>query len=107
MLWVTIVPHLAKSSRFTIGTRIENKFLDLLEQTYIAYFSPIDGKIEKVNNCIQLLDLLKYILSVAWEGKDISSSQYEEVSTKLDETGRMFGGWLNNLKNPDKKNRTV
>ena len=107
MLWMNIVPHIAKNARFTIGTRIENKFLDLLEQTYVAYFSAIEGKIEKVTGCIQILDLLKYILSVAWEGKVISSGQYEEISKKLDEIGRMFGGWLNSLKNQDKKNRTV
>jgi hypothetical protein len=107
LLWMNIVPHITKNARFTIGARIENKFLDLLDLTYIAYFSGNDGKTEKVTECILILDLLKYLMSVAWEGRVVSVGQYEEISKKLNEIGRMFGGWLNSLKNPDKKNRTV
>ncbi len=105
MIWVNIVPHIAKSSRFTIGTRIEQVFLDLLEQTYIAYFSSKEQKVAKVNGCILTLDVLKFLVSVAWEGRIISNKHYKNVGAKLEEAGRMFGGWHKQLANPQKKNR--
>jgi hypothetical protein len=106
LIWIDFAPHIAKSSRFTIGQRIENKFLDLLELSYTTYFTKKDQtKIEKIAECIFLLDTLKFIISVAWEGKIVPNHKYEELSKKLDETGRMFGGWKNKLEKPEKKNR--
>ena len=106
MLWINIVPHIPKGARYTIGSRIENKFLDLLELSYIAYFTEKERKAEKIANCILVLDTLKFLISVAWEGKLISNKHCEDVALKLDEVGKMFGGWKKNLANPEKKNRT-
>jgi len=103
---MNISPHIARGSRYTIGSRIENKFLDLLELSYIAYFTSIDKKTEKVSECILVLDTLKFLISVAWEGKIISNKQCEEVALKLEEVGKMFGGWKKNIeKNSERKNR--
>jgi len=102
---MNIVPHIAKGGRYTIGARIENKFLDLLEFTYVAYFSDKEQRLEKVKGCILILDTLKFLVGVAWEGKLISNKQCEEVAAKLEEVGKMFGGWKKNLENPKKKNR--
>lgn len=107
MIWVNIVPHISKSARYTIGARIENKFLDLLEVAYVAYFTEREKKAEKISKCILILDILKFLVIIAWEGKLISGKQCEEVVVKLDEAGKMFGGWKKNLENPAKKNRTL
>ena len=69
MLWLSIVPHIPKGARYTIGSRIENKFLDLLELSYTTYFTAKEQKAEKISNCILVLDTLKFLTSVAWEGK--------------------------------------
>jgi hypothetical protein len=105
LIWVIIVPHIAKGARYTLGSRIENKFLDLLELTYIAYFTEKERKEEKITDCILVLDTLKFLVSVAWEGKLISNKQCGDVSLKLEEVGKMFGGWKKNVANPEKKNR--
>lgn len=107
LLWMAIVPHIPKGARYTIGARIENKFLDLLELSYIAYFTPKERKFEKISECILTLDTLKFLVSVAWEGKLISNKQCEDVALKLDEIGKMFGGWKKSLDNQEKKNRTL
>lgn len=107
MIWMNIVPHISKGARYTIGSRIENKFLDLLELAYSAYFTEKEKKAEKILQCILILDTLKFIISVAWEGKLISNKHCEDVALKLDEVGKMFGGWKKNLDNPEKKNRTL
>lgn len=107
LIWVSIVPHIAKGARYTIGSRIENKFLDLLELSYIAYFTEKEKKVEKISECVLVLDTLKFLISVAWEGKLISNAHCEQVSVKLEEVGKMFGGWKKNLENPEKKNRSL
>jgi hypothetical protein len=104
---MNIVPHISKGARYTIGTRIENKFLDLLDLSYIAYFTEKEKKMEKITECILVLDTLKFLVSVAWEGKLISNKHCEDVALKLEEAGKMFGGWKKNLENPEKKNRNV
>ena len=93
-----------KGARFTIGTRIEHKFIELLELLYIAYFTDKESKPEKVASCILKLDTLKFLISIAWEAKFVANAHYEQVSVKLDETGKMLGGWKKKLES-DKKNR--
>lgn len=107
MIWVNLVPHISKGARYTLGQRVENKFLDLLELSYTAYFIEKEKKLEKIMECILLLDTLKFLISVAWEGKMISNKQCEDVVLKLEEVGKMFGGWKKNLANPEKKNRDI
>jgi hypothetical protein len=107
LLWLDIVPHIAKGARYTIGSRIEHKFLDLLDLSYITYFITKEKKAQKITDCILILDTLKFIISVAWEGKLISNKQYETVALKLEEVGKMLGGWRKSLDNPEKKNRTL
>lgn len=82
-------------------------FLDLLEQTYAAYFSATEKKAERLAECVFTLDILKFLVSVAWEGKLISHKQCEALAVKLDEVGKMFGGWRKSLHNPIKKNLDV
>ncbi len=104
---MNISPHIQKGARYTIGARIENKFLDLLELGYVAYFFKKENKIEKIEECIFLLDKLKFIVSVAWDAKLISNNQFEEIGLKLEEIGRMLFGWKEKMKNPEKKNRDL
>ena len=104
---MNIAIHISKSARYTIGARIENKFLYLLELLYLAYFTEKEKKRQKLLECILVLDTLKFLVQVAWEAKLISSKQHEEVALKLDEVGKMLGGWKKSLENPEKKNRTM
>ena len=99
LIWLNIVPHIPKGSRYTIGARIENKFLDLLEISYITYFSEKLRKIEKISDCILCLDILKFLISISWEARLISNKQYETIALKLDEIGKMMGGWKKSLGN--------
>jgi hypothetical protein len=104
---MNLVPHIAKGPRYTLGARIENKLLDLLELSYVAYFAEKEKKAEKITECILITDGLKFLVSVAWEGKIISDKQCEGIAMKLEEIGRMLGGWRKSLDNPEKKNRTL
>lgn len=105
LIWIAIVPHIPKTARFTIGARIENKLLDLLECSYIAYFSGQREKLEKIDECIRTLDIIKFLIMTAWQGKLISNKQYEDIGIKLNEIGKMLGGWKRNVINPKKTPR--
>ncbi|PIR60357.1 MAG: diversity-generating retroelement protein bAvd family protein [Candidatus Pacebacteria bacterium CG10_big_fil_rev_8_21_14_0_10_45_6] len=82
-----------KGARYTLGARIENYWLDLLEQSFQAYFSVKHEKYERITQSIASLDLLKFLISVAWEAKYISHKQCESLVVQLEEIGKMLGGW--------------
>lgn len=104
---MNISVHIPKGARFTIGARIENKFLYLLELLYLAYFTEKEKKGQKIIECILILDTLKFLVQLAWEAKLVSHKQYEDTALKLDEVGKMLGGWKRSLENPEKKNRDL
>lgn len=107
LAWLNISAHIPKGARYTIGARIENKFLYLLELSYLAYFTEREKKEPKIVECVFNLDTLKFLIQVAWEAKFISNKQHEEVAIKLGEAGKMLGGWKKSLSNPGKKNRAL
>ena len=93
LVWLSISPHIPKNARYTLGTRIDNKFLDLLDDSYLAYFSRKENRKVKIDACILTLDTLKFLISIAWEAKFVSHRQYEDISLKLSEVGKMLAGW--------------
>lgn len=105
LIWINFSSHIPRHARYSIGSRIENKFLDLLELSYITYFSAKENKLEKISECIFLLDAIKYLISIAWEAKFITDKNYKEIFLKTDEVGRMFGGWKKSLELSLIKNR--
>ena len=94
---MNISPHIPRSGRFTTGSRIENKFLDLLELSYTAYFTEKEKKADKLSDCIFIVDIIKFLISTAWEAKLISHKQYGDIAVKLDEIGKMLWGWKRSL----------
>ncbi|HUC88497.1 MAG TPA: four helix bundle protein [Candidatus Paceibacterota bacterium] len=82
-----------RTARYTIGARIENHFLDLLELVYKAYYASFENKNEKIIECISKNDLIKYLLQIAWENKLLKEKPYMELSQKLQEVGKILGGW--------------
>jgi len=104
LVWMATSPHMPKGARYTMGARIENKFLDLLELAYTAYFIRKEEKSQKIAECIFVLDILKFLLTIAWEGKFLSHKQYEDLAVKLSEIGKMFWGWKKSIEASPKKN---
>jgi hypothetical protein len=86
-----------RTARYTTGTRIENHFLDLLELIYQAYYASIENKSSLIIKSISKNDLIKYLLQIAWENKLLKEKPYLELSSKLQEVGKILGGWKNNI----------
>ncbi len=39
------------------------------------------------------LDSAKFLITICWENKLIQNKQYEEISTRLNDLGKMLYGW--------------
>ncbi len=99
-LWHNYIVNLNRVDRYTIGAKIDDTFLSLLELIFKGCFAY--DKFEKISIISQAIaksDLLKFLLQIAWENKIINNKIYGALILLLDEIGRMLGGWKKNLEN--------
>jgi len=80
-----------------LGRKIDFIFLEILESTFTAAYLPIDPKIILLGKIISRIDVLKFFSQLAWENKLIPDEKYIELSRRLEEIGRMLGGWKKGL----------
>ena len=98
-LWLALHKDFPKVERLGVGQKIEQSFLTVLEYTYTAAYLPPEQKIILLAKTISKLDVLKFFLQLAWEGKLIPTAKYADLSEQLEEVGRMIGGWKKGLLN--------
>jgi hypothetical protein len=98
-MWFGIFADFPKIYRYNLGGKIEECFLILLDNMFSSVYLPRNQKIMKLTSIIIKLDSLKFFLQLAWENKCISNNKYAELSEKLDEIGKMLGGWKRGLEN--------
>lgn len=101
LLWHEYYCTLPKHHRYTLGEKIDSIFIDLIENATSAAYLPNTSKLPWVRSAIRKLDALKFMLLILWEAKSLRDGKYVLLASKLDEVGRMFGGWLGQL---EKKN---
>ncbi len=80
-------------------------FLELLELLVIASYLK-NRRISYIQKAIIKLDLLKFFLQLTWEIKILDDKKFIALSEKLNEIGRMLGGWNKRLikeTSPDRK----
>ena len=97
-LWHGFLPNFQKDSRYTIGTKIDSLFLETIELIIKASYSDKTERFISLKGASSKLDLLKFFLQVAWEIKSLDNKKYILLSEKLDEIGKMLGGWIKALK---------
>lgn len=95
--WFKLFNDFPKVYRFSLGTKIENYFLELLESIFTSLYLPQDQKIRRLAIAISKLDGVKFFLQLAWENKCMSNDQYALLSEYLQEVGKMLGGWKKGL----------
>lgn len=97
-LWHQFLPHFPKDSRYTIGNKIDNLFLEVIELIIKASYSDKLEKLISLKKASLKLDFLKFFLQLSWEIKFLDNKKYISLSEKLDEIGKMLGGWIKSLK---------
>jgi hypothetical protein len=96
-IWQEFVPHFPKTSRYTLGNKIDSLFLGTIENIFIASYLPIKEKTPWVIKASAKLDMLKFFLQIAWDIKALDNKKFIVLSEKLNEIGRMLGGWQKHL----------
>ncbi len=91
------MPHIPKTSRYTLGTKIDALFLDVIELVFTASYEPAQEKIGKIGDANTKLGALKFFLQIGWETRMIDTKRYISLSEKLEEIGRILGGWKRGL----------
>ena len=96
--WHKSLTDFPKTSRYTLASKIDSLFLKTIEFLIIAVNSSKGERVVYLNKSSVCLDLLKFFLQIAWEIKAIDNKKYIFLSEKLNEVGKMVGGWLKSLK---------
>jgi len=95
--WFTLVEKIPKIHRYSLGGKVEGYFLELLECIFTALYLPITHKSKRIETAISKLDGVKFFAQICWENKCIANAHYAELSAKLDELGKILGGWKKGL----------
>lgn len=91
--WFRLLNNFPRVYRGTLGAKIENYFLELLESIFTALYLPSSQKVGRLTVAISKLDGVKFFLQLAWENKCLSNEQYAALSDNLQRIGRMLHGW--------------
>ena len=97
--WLMLHRNFPRVERFGLGQKTEQIFLDILELSFACVYLASEAKIMLLGKVISKLDTLKFFIQLAWEGKLIPHDKYIELSGKLEEIGKMLGGWRKGLQN--------
>jgi len=93
LVWYENYLKVPKSHRYTLALKIDNLFIEIIEGIAIATFLQKNEKIAWLNFSIRKLETLNLLLQILWETKSLNDKKYIQISNKLNEIGKMLGGW--------------
>jgi hypothetical protein len=99
-LLLYIIPQLAKFPRdqkFLLADRIEVHILDILEDLIEAYYSEKVQKLPILKGVNLKLEKLRFLIRLSHDMQFFSHKRYGIISEKINEIGRMVGGWIKKL----------
>ena len=82
-----------KAVRFTFAGRIDTLTLDILEAIVEACYSSGFRKQESLRTADLSLAKLRVLLRLSHDRRYLDRRGYEHVMRRIDEAGRMLGGW--------------
>lgn len=86
-----------RSQKFTLADRIQNHLSDLMESLISAYYLPVREKHPVLQHSNLRLEMLRYYFRLGYERGYYNSTRYKDFAQRIDEIGRMIGGWLKSL----------
>ncbi len=96
-MWYRILEDFPKKSRYSLGGKIDNLFIEVLEAIFVACYLSKKEKLPFVQRAINRLDLLKFFLEVAWKTDSLEEKKYIVLSVPLKSVGEILGGWRNRI----------
>lgn len=93
ILWLyPTVNKFPKSQRFVLGQRMETAILEILEGIIEA--NQERNKVLYLKRVSVELDKLRILVRLSKDMRFISIKQYQFAAEKINEIGKMLGGWL-------------
>lgn len=96
-LWHNFLRDMPKISRYTIGTKIDNLLLEIIQVLLYASYTKKNEKYASLVKASVKLDTLKLFLRLCYETEALENKRYIRISGPVDEIGRMLGGWQKSL----------
>lgn len=102
LAWYWCYKTLPKEHRYTIGEKIDILLTEIIEAIASASFLAKEEKLPYVKIAIRKNDTVKIFLLILWETKSLDNKKYLAISEKINEVGRMLGGWNGQLTQQNK-----
>lgn len=84
----------SKADRFTVYERSENLIVDLIELFLEAGYTKSGNKSAILEKASVKLNTLRFFIRLMKETKVFDLKKYITLQEKIDEIGRMLGGWI-------------
>jgi len=97
LIWFSYYKDLPKLHKHSLGQKIDKYFIDIIEVVSFASFLKKEEKASYIRLAIRKLDTSKVLLMILWETKTLDNKKYILLSQKLDEIGKMLGGWYGSV----------
>jgi len=102
---IPVLENFPRKQKFFIADRMLNLILDIYERLLEATYGNVEEKRKSLQNVNLNLEKLRFYVRLSFDLLLISSGQYKIFSEKINETGRMAGGWYKSLSiNPANSN---
>ncbi len=96
-MMIEVFKQFPRNQKFLLADRMQNHISDLLELLIEAYYSSGSDKKSKLMTVNIQLEKLRYYVRLCYELGFYNSTKYGMISEKIQEIGRMNGGWLKSL----------
>ena len=97
LLWTNFQQAIPKIHKYSLGQKISETFVEMIEAIASASFLSREEKRPWVRLAIRKADVLKVLLMILWEAKGLDNKKYAAISVPLEEIGKMLGGWNGQL----------
>lgn len=96
LIWlIPLLDNFPRNRRFTLGERLENGLLEILELLVQAAYTKNKGELLKRANL--RLAVVRHLWRIAYELKTIPTKRYAHGAKLLEDLGRQIGGWLKSI----------
>lgn len=97
IVWHEYHVTIPKIHRYSLGTKVDSLFIELIESLAAATFLSKEEKLPFIRIGMRKLDTINILLLVLFETKSLDNKKYIALSEKLSEVGKMLGGWHGQL----------
>jgi hypothetical protein len=87
-----------KMERYSLWSRVEATALQMLEGFVHAGYLPCEQRAQKLTRLAAEVDMLRMFIRLAVDIKVLPLKKVVALQERLDEIGRMLGGWIKSLR---------